>query len=295
MLRAGAYRRRIEDRIRAGNTALPCMEACPTDNQHEQRPVGFAGSVSPACWSSSRRSPQPSATSCRRPRPRRPHHPPTPLAVSTVVFAVSTVVRLARLTVPFPTARRSLMTRLRVSPTSTPICSVPCAKLQLMPRTTGSSSSSIVAGVLRSTRNSYSMRRPRSTAQKRKLPGGWPPPTRLLTCRGTRSTLGPPMPRRGCPSTAPGTGCARSTATNPGTTNCAPKPSMTVALPCTPTLRTIQECSSDQHARKEPGDLAALHRRCSGFGVGPAPVAPDSHLCRLYSSVHEPGFQTGCV
>ena len=42
-------------------------------NQHEQRPVGsgFAGSVSPACSSSSRRSPQPSATSCRRPRPRR--------------------------------------------------------------------------------------------------------------------------------------------------------------------------------------------------------------------------------
>jgi hypothetical protein len=84
------------------------------------------------------------------------------------------------------------------------------------------------------------MKRSRSTAQKRKLPDGWPPPTRLLTCRGTRSTLGPSMPRRGCPSTAPSTGCARSTATNPGTTNCAPKPSIMVALPCTPTLRRIQ-------------------------------------------------------
>ena len=35
------------------------------------------------------------------------------------------------------------------------------------------------------------MRRSRSTAQKRKLPDGWPPPTRLLTCRGTRSNIGP--------------------------------------------------------------------------------------------------------
>ena len=85
-----------------------------------------------------------------------------------------------------------------------------------------------------------------STAQRRKLPDGWPPPTRLLTCRGTRSTLGPSMPRRGCPSTAPSTGYARSTATNPGTTNCGPKPSITGALPCTPTLCTIQGCSSDR-------------------------------------------------
>ena len=147
------------------------------------------------------------------------------------VLAASTVVRLARLTVPSPTARRSSMTRFRVSPTSIQLSSVPCARLQPMPRTTGSSSSSTAAGVPRSTRNNYSVRRSRSTAQKRKLPDGWPPPTRLLTCRGTRSTSGPPMPRRGCPSTAPSTGCARSTATNPGTTNCAPKPSITVALP----------------------------------------------------------------
>jgi hypothetical protein len=106
-----------------------------------------------------------------------------------------------------------------------------------------------VAGVPRSTRISFLRRFP-STDSKRKPPGGWPPRRRLLTCRGTRSTLGTSMPRRGCPSTAPSTGCARSTATSPGTTNCASRRSITVALPCTPTLRTIQGCSSDQHARQ---------------------------------------------
>src|SRR5215207_4193488 len=117
-----------------------------------------------------------------------------------------------------------------------------------MPRTTASSSSSIAAGVPRSTRNNSSMRRSRSTDPKRKPPDGWPPPTRLLTCQGTRSTSGPPMPPRGCPRTAPSTGYARSTATNPGTTNCARRPSITAALPSTPTLRTIQGCSSDARA-----------------------------------------------
>jgi hypothetical protein len=52
--------------------------------------------------------------------------------------------------------------------------------------------------------------------------------------------------RRGCPSTAPSTGYARPTAT----TNSAPKSSITAARPCTPTLWTIQGCSSDQHARQ---------------------------------------------
>ena len=118
-----------------------------------------------------------------------------------------------------------------------------------MRRTTGSSSSSTAAGVRRSTRNSYSRRRSRSTAQKRKPPDGWPPRRRLLTCRGTRSTSGPPMPRRGCPRTAPRTGCARSTATNPGTSNCAPKPSIRAARPCMPTPPRTRGCSSDQHGR----------------------------------------------
>ncbi len=84
-----------------------------------------------------------------------------------------------------------------------------------------------------------------NTARKQKLPAGWPPPTSLLTCRGTRSTSGLPLPRSGCPHTAPRTGSARSTATSPGTTNCARRPSLTAARPCTPTLRKIQGCSSE--------------------------------------------------
>src|SRR5262245_15514851 len=121
-----------------------------------------------------------------------------------------------------------------------------------MPPTTASSSTSIVAGVPPSTRNDYSKRRSRSTAPKGKPPGGWPRPTGLLTCRGTRSTSGTPMPRRGCPSTAPSTGCARSTATNPGTTNCVPKPAITAALPCTPTPPRTRGCGSDRHASGSP-------------------------------------------
>jgi hypothetical protein len=121
--------------------------------------------------------------------------------------------------------------------------------------TTASSSPSTAAGVRRSIRNNYFVRRSRSTAQKRKLPDGWPPLTRLLTCRGTRSISGPLLPLRGCPSTAPSTGCARSTKTNPGTTNCAPKPSLTAALACTRTLLTTQGCSSDQLARHIPAQI----------------------------------------
>src|SRR3954447_8498475 len=100
------------------------------------------------------------------------------------------------------------------------------------------------------------MRPSRRTAQKRKLPAGARPPTRLLTCRGTRSTSGPSLPRHGCPSTAPHTGCARSTRTNRGTTNCGPKPSITVARPRMPTLRTIRGCSVDQLAGAD--DLEVL-------------------------------------
>jgi hypothetical protein len=62
--------------------------------------------------------------------------------------------------------------------------------------------------------------------------------------------LGPPVPRPGSPSTAPSTGCARSTATSPGTTNCARRPSIMAALPSTPTLRTIPGCSSDERRRR---------------------------------------------
>src|SRR4051794_23712541 len=126
-----------------------------------------------------------------------------------------------------------------------------------MPRTTASSSSSTAAGVPRSTRNNYSMRPSRSTGRKTKRPDGRPPPTGLLTCRGTRSTSGPSMPRLGCPSMAPRTAYARSTATSPGTTNCAPKRSITAARPCTPIPRTTRGCSSDP-ARSADGSPFGL-------------------------------------
>ena len=190
--------------------------------------------MSPACSSSSRRSPRPSTTTPWRPRPRRPHHPTTP-------FAVSTAIRLASLTT---SSRRH--DGFGVEATSIRLSSVLSARRQLMPRMTGSSSTSGVAGAPRSTNNSSSTRRSRSTAQKRKPPDGWRPPTRPLTCLGTRSTSGPPTPRRGWPNTAPRTGSARSTATSPGITNCAPTPPSTAALPCTPTRRTIQGCSNDE-------------------------------------------------
>jgi len=38
-------------------------------------------------------------------------------------------------------------------------------------------------------------------------------------------------------------GCARSTATNPGTTSCAPKRSMTAARPCMPTPPRTRGCN----------------------------------------------------
>src|SRR5215210_3953396 len=60
-----------------------------------------------------------------------------------------------------------------------------------MPRTTGSRSSSIVAGVPGSTRISFFVRRFPSTDPKRKPPGGWPPRRRLLTCRFDAVDLGP--------------------------------------------------------------------------------------------------------
>jgi hypothetical protein len=36
MIRAGPYRQRIENHIRAGNTTLPSLGAWPTANQHDQ-------------------------------------------------------------------------------------------------------------------------------------------------------------------------------------------------------------------------------------------------------------------
>src|SRR4051794_22261588 len=180
-------------------------------------------------------------------------------------------MRSARPTAPSLTARRSSTTGSRVSPGSIPLCSVRCAAPRPMPRTTGSSSSSTAAGDPRPTRSSSYGRRSRSTAPRRRPADGWPPPTRLRTCRATRSTSGPPMPRRGCPRTAPRTGCAGSTATSHGTTSCARRRPRTAARRCTPIRRTIHGCSDDHE--KNAADVCRSRRgrpdRC-GLRLGRA-------------------------
>ena len=85
-----------------------------------------------------------------------------------------------------------------------------------------------------------------------------------------------PLPRCGCPSAAPGTGCARSTATSRGTSSCAPRPSSGAALGCTSTLRTTRGCS---HDRRGPPHLHGGRRevgaRVAGLRHGPHPPLPD--------------------
>src|ERR1044072_6978810 len=66
------------------------------------------------------------------------------------------------------------------------------------------------------------------------------------------------MPRPGCPITEPHTASARSTATSPGTSSCAPKQSMTAALPLTPIRPTIHECSERRSMSRKLWPLAAL-------------------------------------
>lgn len=70
---------------------------------------------------------------------------------------------------------------------------------------------------------------------------------------GDAVDIGPLMPRPGCSNMASSTGCARSTATNLGTTNCVQQRSITAARLCTPTRRTIPGCS-DEEARRRMKD-----------------------------------------
>ena len=125
---------------------------------------------------------------------------------------------------------------------------------------------SIAAGVHRRTRINCFARPSPSMAQKRRLPDGWPPRRRLHTCREKRSTSDRLMPRRGCLNMAPSMGCARSTATNPGTTNCAPKPSITAAHLCMPTPPRIQGCISNLRALAQPM-LQPCRRNRPRFGI----------------------------
>jgi hypothetical protein len=125
----------------------------------------------------------------------------------------------------------------------TPISSVPCAKLQLMPGATGSSSS--WSGWRSSEYQTQLHRAAVSEYGSRAEAARW-----VATAKRSAHVPGDAVDIGHFDATAwlsehgANYGCARSTATNPGTTNCASKPSITVALPCTPTLRTIQGCRS---------------------------------------------------
>ena len=128
------------------------------------------------------------------------HHPSTSFAVSTVVFAVntvvfavSTVVRLARLTVPVPDGATVFDDEIPGVANLDPICSVPCSKPQLMPRTTVEF---FVDSGWRSPEYQNQLLREAvsGTDPKRKPPGGWPPRRHLLTCREAQSTSGPSVP-----------------------------------------------------------------------------------------------------
>ncbi len=71
-------------------------------------------------------------------------------------------------------------------------------------------------------------------------------------------------PRTGCRNTAPRTGCAASTATNRGTTNCGPRPRSTVARPCTPTRRTTRACSDRSRCTTRDQNFGARMPTSSG-------------------------------
>ncbi len=132
---------------------------------------------------------------------------------------------------------------------------MPCAGPPRLLHKTASRSSSTAAGGPRNIRNNSCVKRFQNTAQRRKRPGGSRRPAPPLMSRGRRLTLVPSLPRRGCPGAAPDMGCARSTATNPGTTNGVPTPPSTVARPCMPIPHMIRGCS-ERHARRRTREHA---------------------------------------
>ena len=163
-----------------------------------------------------------SATSCRRPRLRGPHHPSTSFAVSTVVRSAKRCpARCGRHTArprsSKEDSRRSTPARTSTRLRSPSVAKVMTAYLVLRdhPLRLGqdgptitltdadvadtdrrrgrsrSCPSPIAAGVPRSARRCCSVGRSRWTVRTRKLPGRRPPPTRLLTCRRDAVDVGP--------------------------------------------------------------------------------------------------------
>ncbi len=165
-----------------------------------------------------------------------------------------------RPTASFPTGWRSRCstTRCRRWATSTRISSMPCVgrrrRRSRRRRASGQQrlavarvSAAVVAG---------GGRRARLAGRGRAV--GVHCRRRLLTCRVTRSTSARPRPRRGCPSTVPRPGCARSTATSPGTSSCVPMRSTTVARRCTRIRPRTRGCSRESGAGRAPRRSGAL-------------------------------------
>ena len=197
--------------------ACPTATARTTPSDAQDRP--------PACWSSSRPSPSPSAPRGWCPRRRRPRHPssrlrPRPARRSsssttlpvagpsarhrgapgeaTASFAPRPAVCWARRTVPSPTGTTVFDDDVPAVANSIPRCSVPCAGPRRRRR-----------GRWRRVRRRQRLalpgvpgaaaprRRSRSTARRRKRPAGSPPRPRRRTSRGTPSTSGPERRRHG--------------------------------------------------------------------------------------------------
>ena len=223
------------------------MGACPTDHQHAERPVGagFAGGVSPQLLvvvgaiaaALGGQSPSPR----RRPRHRRPTSPadvrrserrearreaegPVPDGATVFDDEIAEVADARRRSAPCPAPGGDRCRRRRGR--------VRRHQRQAFPGVPGATAA----------RGDLEVR---LRTGSRPLGGHAQDVGARVGGRGRPRAR--PTPRRGCPSTAPSTACARSTATSPGTTNCAPKPSGTGARRCTPTRRTIRGCSREQH------------------------------------------------
>ena len=160
---------------------------------------------------------------------QRQRQAPPPAAPNAKKEIAATLIRtpLAKLTASSPMAQpSSTTTRLRVSPTSTPLCARPCAERRRTGRTMGSRSSSTAAsGFPPPTRISCFARRSPSTDPWRRPPGvGRSHHVRACVgeggghsaCRGDHVAIRAWRRVRAVPG-LPGT--------SPGTTSCAPEPS----------------------------------------------------------------------
>ena len=244
--------------------------------------LGFAGSCRrPAPrHRGDRRSPRLPSTASRSatappssgdPRPRRRRRaasrrrPHRPIRVASQWRAA---VRSVWPTAPSPTARPSSTTRSRRWPSSTPICSMPCARPRRMPRTTGSSSSSTVAGAPRRTRNSSSERPSRSTAQEDEAARWVATPATSAHVSGDAVDIGHADAAAWLSKHGAEYGLCQIYRNEPWHYELRPDAAITVARPCTPTLRTIRGCGSASDAHRMPPTSRTASANASGASWG---------------------------